>query len=103
MYYVGWYQPRSGVGSIFSAFAPVFARYLKLQDEINVPMGLVLKEMGKKLPQTHLFDPQEIFRELKLTNLRFNSLIKKAHQIDAQYPNFRNQPLAARPRDQVLT
>ena len=93
LYYVGWYQPRSGIGAIVGAFAPVFARYLKLQDEINVPIGLVLKEMGKKLPKTHLFDPQEIFRELKLTNRRFDSILKKARQLDSQYPNFRNQPL----------
>ena len=103
LYYIGWYQPRSGIGSIISAFAPVFARYLRLQDEINVPIGLVLKEMGKKLPKTHLFDPQQIFRELELTNLRFNSIIKKAHQIDARYPNFSNQPLSALPLDRVAS
>ena len=103
LYYVGWYQPRSGIGSILSAFAPVFARYLKLQDEINVPIGLVLKEMGHKLPKTHLFDPQEIFRELKLTNLRFNSLVKKAHRIDARHPNFSNQPLPAKSLNKVAS
>ena len=103
LYYIGWYQPRSGIGSIISAFTPVFARYLKLQDEINVPIGLVLKEMGKKLPKTHLFDPQEIFRELELTNLRFNSIAKKAHQIDARYPNFSNQPLPAKSIDKVIS
>ena len=103
LYFIGWYQPRSGIGSIISAFAPVFARYLKLQDEINVPIGLVLKEMGKKLPTTHLFDPQEIFRELELTNLRFNSLVKKAHQVDSRYPNFSNQPLPAKSIDKVIS
>ncbi|MDJ0633326.1 MAG: NAD(P)-binding domain-containing protein [Xenococcaceae cyanobacterium MO_188.B29] len=103
LYFIGWYQPRSGIGSIISAFAPVFARYLKLQDEINVPIGLVLKEMGKKLPTTHLFDPQEIFRELELTNLRFNSIVKKAHQIDTRYPNFSNQPLPAKSIDKVIS
>ncbi|MGK7908375.1 MAG: flavin-containing monooxygenase [Synechococcus sp.] len=101
LYYIGWYQPRSGIGSIISAFAPVFAHYLRLQDEINVPVGLVLKEMGKKLPKTHLFDPQKIFRELELTNLRFNSIVKKAHQIDARHPSFNNQPLPAKPFDKV--
>ena len=93
IYYVGWYQVRSGIGSIISAFAPVLARYIQLQNEINVPIGLVLKEMGKKPPKTHLFNPQQIFRELELTNFRFNSIIKKAHQLDARYPNFSNQPL----------
>lgn len=102
LYYIGWYQPRSGIGSVISAFAPVVARYLKLQDEINVPVGLVLKEMGKKLPKTNLFDPQEIFRELDLTNLRFDTITKKAHQIDARYPNFSNQPLRAKSIDRLV-
>ncbi|MGB7413557.1 MAG: NAD(P)-binding domain-containing protein [Thermosynechococcaceae cyanobacterium] len=95
LYYIGWYQPRGGIGSILSAFAPVFARYLQLQAEINVPMGLVLKALGKKLPNTHLFDPQQIFRDLEVTSRNFDSMVKKAHQVDAQYPDFRNQPLPA--------
>lgn len=101
LYFVGWYQPRGGIGSILSAFAPVLARYLKLQEEINVPIGLVLKELGKKLPKTHLFDPQQIFSELEHTDRHFNSIIHKAHQIDAQYPNFRNQPLPVKAKESL--
>ena len=59
--------------------------------------------MGKKIPKTHLFDPQEIFRELELTNLRFNSIIKKAHQIDARYPNFSNKSLPAKEIDRLVS
>lgn len=90
LYFIGWYQPRSGLGTVITPFAPVFARYLKLQDKIGVPIGLVLKEMGQKLPTTHLFDPQRILQELKLANLNFPSTLKKAHQLDSQYPNFSN-------------
>ncbi len=92
--YIGWYQPRSGIGSVIGAFAPVFARCLQLQDEINIPIGLVLKEMGKKPRQSHLIDPQDIYQEVEKINRRFDSLAKKAHQIDAQHPDFCNQPLA---------
>jgi hypothetical protein len=95
LYYVGWYQPRSGLGTVISPFAPIFARYLKLQDEISVPIGLVLKEMGYKLPNTHLFDPQRILQELKYADRNFAFTVKKAHQLEQQYPNFFNQPLAA--------
>ncbi|MDJ0567731.1 MAG: NAD(P)-binding domain-containing protein [Pleurocapsa sp. MO_192.B19] len=95
LYYVGWYQPRSGLGAVITPFAPVFARYLKLQDQIGVPIGLVLKEMGQKIPPTHLIDPQEIFEELRRTNLNFNSIVNKATQLDTKYPNFSNQPLTA--------
>ena len=94
IYYIGWGQARGGVGSLMSAFAPTFAEYLKLQDEINVPLGLVFKELGQKLPTTHLADPQQIFRQLWLVRRFFPRIVKKAHQVDAQHPDFQNQPLS---------
>lgn len=97
LYYIGWSQIRGGVGSVIAAYAPMFSRYLKLQDEINVPLGLVFKEIGYQLPTTHLVDTQLFFNQLKLTNLAFDQLVKKAHQIDAQHPNFSNQPLPPLP------
>ncbi|MFN6569332.1 flavin-containing monooxygenase [Dendronalium sp. ChiSLP03b] len=102
LYYVGWAQVRGGVGSVIAAYGPMFCRYLKLQDEINVPLGLVFKEMGHKLPNTHLCDPQEFFNQLKLTDLSFNRLVTKARQIDAQHPSFRNQPLPPSPSIQQI-
>ena len=98
--YMGWGQARGGVGSLISAYGPLFARCLKLQDEINVSIGLVFKSMGQSLPKTHLSDPHQIFRQLKLLNLTFNSLIKKAHRIDARYPDFSNQSLPSVSLDQ---
>jgi cation diffusion facilitator CzcD-associated flavoprotein CzcO len=95
--YVGWGQARGGVGSLISAYGPLFARCLKLQDELDVPIGLVFKSIGQSLPKTHLSDPHQIFRQLKLLNLGFNSLVTKAHRIDALYSNFSNQPLPAMP------
>ena len=94
LYYVGWGQIRGGVGSLVSAFAPLFVRYLQLQDKINVPIGLVLKELGQKLPKTHLFDPHQIFIELKLNEVFFDVVAKKAERIDAKYNQFNNEPLA---------
>ncbi|MDB9304249.1 NAD(P)-binding domain-containing protein [Nodularia spumigena CS-591/12] len=96
LYYICWSQIRGGVGSVISAYGTIFSRYLKLQDEINVPLGLVFKEMGHKLRKTHLVDPQEFFNQSKMTDAAFNRLVKKAHQIDAQHPNFSNEPLPTR-------
>lgn len=93
LYYIGWGQARGGVGSLISAYGLFFTRCLKLQDEINVPIGLVFKEMGQQLPTTHLSDPQKTFRQLKFANFFFNWIVYKAHQVDAQYPNFSNRPL----------
>lgn len=93
LYVIGWGQARGGVGSLISASNSLFMRFLKLQDEINVPIGLVLKEMGQQLPTTHLADPQQIFRQVKLASRLFNVIVKKAHQVDSKYPKFHNQPL----------
>lgn len=91
IYYIGWGQARGGVGSLIAAFGPFFVRCLKLQDEIKIPLGLVLKEMGQHLPTTHLADPQAAFRQLKLVNFAFPWLSYKAHQIDRQYAHLQDQ------------
>ncbi len=96
LYYVGWGQARGGVGSLISAYGPIFARCLKLQNAIGVPVGLVFKKVGQQLPTNHLSDPQRVFRQLKLLNLFFNWFVKRAYQVDAQYPHFRNPLLADR-------
>lgn len=90
IYYIGWGQARGGVGSLVSAYGPLFARLLKLQDQIKVPLGLVFKAAGQRLPTTHLSDPQQVFRQLKLLDLGFAWLVQKAHQVDAKYPEFSN-------------
>lgn len=93
IYYIGWGQARGGVGSLMSAYGPLFTRLLKLQDEIGVPLGFVFKAVGQQLPTTHLADPQQTFRQLKLLNLGFSWLVKKAHQVDAKYGEFCNPVL----------
>ncbi len=93
LYYIGWGQARGGVGSLMSAYGPRFARLLKLQDQIKVPLGLVFKTMGQQFPTTHLADPQQIFRQLKLLDLGFAWLERKARQVDAQHAEFRNHRL----------
>lgn len=101
LYYIGWGQARGGVGSLISAYGPIFTRFLQLQDEIKVPMGLVFKMMGQRLPSNHLSDPQATFRQLKLTHWLFNWIVKKATQIDAQYSDWTNHPLPALPAPQT--
>jgi hypothetical protein len=91
LYFIGWGQARGGVGSLISAYGTIFAQCLKLQDEIKIPLGLLFKSLGQKLPKTHLSDPHQTFRQLKLFKLLFSLLRIKAHQIDAQYSHFHNQ------------
>jgi hypothetical protein len=93
LYFIGWGQARGGVGSLISAYGPIFAQCLKLQDEIKIPLGLVFKSIGQNLPKTHLSDPHQTFRRLKLLKIFFGLLKKKAHQIDNKYLNYNNKKL----------
>ena len=102
LYFIGWGQVRGGVGSVISIYGKFLTRVLKLQDKINVPMGLVFKEMGQQLPDTHLSDPQAIFRQLKLADVFFNLLVKKAYKCDRRHANFSNQIVEAENTDPEL-
>lgn len=93
IYFIGWGQARGGVGSLVSASGEFFTKCLKLQDQINVPLGLVFKEMGQTLPKTHLSDPHQTFRQLRLASRFFPLIEKKAHQTDRKYPNYMNPSL----------
>ena len=93
LYFMAWSQGRGGIGSLLSEFMPFFISLLQLEDRIQIPVGLVFQEMGQKLPQTHISDGQKVFRQLKLANILFKLIEKKALAIDAKYPNFVNRPL----------
>lgn len=90
IYFIGWGQARGGVGSLISAYGSIFAQCLQLQTEIKIPLGLVFKSIGQKLPTTHLSDPHHIFRQVKLLKLLFPLIKIKAHQLDVQYSQFQN-------------
>jgi hypothetical protein len=85
--FVGWGQARGGVGSLISAYGPFLTRCLQLQDEINVPLGLVFKEMGQTLPQSHLSDPHAVLRNLRLAKSFFPWIVYKAHQVNKKNKN----------------
>jgi hypothetical protein len=53
IYIFGTQQVRSGVGPLITPAAKLLAKMIKLQDEMQLPIGLVMKESGAKLPTTH--------------------------------------------------
>lgn len=103
LYFIGWGQARGGVGSLMAAYGPIFTKLLQLQDQIEVPLGLVFKELGLTLPKTHLSDPQAVFVQLRLLNRLFFWLKRKAHQTDKKYSPFENNPIAATQKTESLT
>ena len=103
LYFIGWGQARGGVGSLMGVYGPLFAKLLQLQDQIDIPLGLVFKELGLALPETHLSDPQAVFRQLRLLRWFFSWLKRKAHQTDKRYGPFENKPISAIPNNEPLT
>jgi hypothetical protein len=68
LYIVGSNQPRNGFGSILTPAAELFARLIRLQDEIEHPIGDVLEWIGEELPQTNFLDPGKARREIKIAH-----------------------------------
>jgi hypothetical protein len=65
LYIVGTAQLRYGFGPLVTPGADLLARMVKLQDQMELPIGLVLKESGVPLPTTHLVDPHEALRRMR--------------------------------------
>lgn len=68
LYIVGSNQPRNGFGNIVTPAVALFARLIRMQDEIEHPIGAVLQWQGDPLPETNLMDPGAAKREIWLSN-----------------------------------
>ena len=93
LYYIGWGQARGGVGSLIGAYSNFLTRCLHLQNEIDIPIGLVFKQMGQKISTSHLSDPQQTFRLLKVVDVAFPWIRQRARALDAKYSTFSNRVL----------
>lgn len=66
LWIVGAYQPRYGIGPLLTPLGKVIAKWVPLQDELSVPLGRVLADLGVKPPRSHLVDPHGARRQLQL-------------------------------------
>ena len=83
LYIVGWAQPRNGFGAIISPAAKLYAEMIALQDEIELPIGYVLKWRGLKVPTTHLVDPASTRRVIWIAH-KVLPLLKRRARIIAE-------------------
>lgn len=98
LYIIGTTQARGGIGSLVTPASEYLARIIRLQDEVNAPMGLVFRKMGQKLPDTHLQDPMEIFRKLTLAKLMWPLIERRAKAIDRRVGDHVNRVLPPLPK-----
>ena len=100
IYFVGWTEP-TRIGNVVTFTSELFVKYLKLQDQIKLPIGNVLKRMGKTIPETHLVNP--IIRKEKVDKLlkKFNRFENEAIAIDQKFEKFNNQILPEFSKEQL--
>ncbi len=66
LYVIGTGQARYGFGPLLTPAAELVAQMIQLQEKMELPIGLVMKESGVPLPTTHLVDPHDALRKMKL-------------------------------------
>lgn len=80
-YLIGTQQVRYGIGPLLTPGSKLVARMIKLQDQMELPIGLVLKESGSPLPDTHLADPIRSLRQMKIANYTLPLLLRKERRL----------------------
>ena len=81
LYIVGTQQVRYGVGPLLTPATKMIATMIKLQDEMELPIGLVMKESGAKLPTSHLIDPIASLRGMKIAKYTLPLLLRKEKKL----------------------
>lgn len=81
IYVFGTQQVRYGVGPLITPAAALLAKMIKMQDEMRLPIGLVMKESGAPLPTTHLIDPIASLRRMKLARWTLPLLARKEKKL----------------------
>ena len=81
LYVVGTAQVRYGFGPLMTPAAEMICRLIKLQDEMELPIGLVLKESGAHTPTTHLLDPHRALRQMRLARHTLPLLLRKERKL----------------------
>src|SRR6266849_1957681 len=65
LYIIGTSQLRYGFGPVVTPGVDLIARMMLAQDQMELPLGLVMKESGVRIPRTHLVDPHAAIRAIR--------------------------------------
>ncbi len=76
LYVIGSQQSRHGFGPFASSQAELVTELLELQEMMELPIGLILKLAGARLPSTQFVDPSAATRITKNIRARSQSLIR---------------------------
>jgi hypothetical protein len=85
LYIVGTQQVRYGVGPLLTPASKLIAKMIWLQEQMELPIGLVLKETGAKLPTSHLVDPIVALRRMKIADWTMPLLLRKERKLRRRF------------------
>ena len=91
LYIVGTPQVRYGFGPLITPAAALLCRLINLQDQMELPIGLVLKESGARPPTTHLVDPHKALRQMRYAKYTLPLLLRKERKLRQRMPVGRRQ------------
>ena len=86
LYIVGWAQARNGFGALLTPAAKFYAAMVALQDQIELPIGYVLKWRGLKVPDSHLVNPAKAKRTMKFAHFLLPLLRRRARILATKEP-----------------
>ncbi len=68
LYIVGASQARGGFGRLVTPAVQLYAKMIQLQDEMEFPIGAVLKWRNNPIPETHLLDTESTRRRIAISH-----------------------------------
>ncbi|HZS05981.1 MAG TPA: NAD(P)-binding domain-containing protein [Blastocatellia bacterium] len=85
LYIVGTMQPRYGFGPLITRAGGLICEMIRLQDRMELPIGLVMKETGQRPPDTHLVNPHAAMRQMWLAERTLPMLLKKEQKLREKF------------------
>jgi hypothetical protein len=81
LYVIGTRQTRYGIGPLLTPGSKLIAKMIQLQDEMELPLGLVMKASGARLPTTHLVNPIQALRQMRMARYTMPLLLKRERRL----------------------
>ncbi|MEO8110501.1 MAG: hypothetical protein ABI594_10730, partial [Ginsengibacter sp.] len=84
LFFLGWQQVRGGIGSLAVAFSKVIVDLIRIEEESDLPSGMVLKLINNNnISTTHLHGSKEIYNWIKKHT--YKSMVKIAKSLEKKY------------------
>ena len=81
LYVIGTSQPRYGFGPLLTPSAGLIALMIQLQEKMELPIGLVMRESGNRLPTTRLEDPHRALRDMRRAPQGLRGLLGREREL----------------------